>query len=165
MNGKAIAAKGIVGVFAGVLMYASGWVGNVWWTLVILMGIDYLTGVIGAVVTPGNGVWGTSLSSDIGWKGIVRKAGILILTVVCMIVDYAMDTLSTGAGFAFPLQGMVTIFVCCWLIGNELISILENLGKMGVPFPQFLKKLFARFKAIPETAAGELDKQTEDEAL
>ena len=43
--------------------------------------------------------------------------------------------------------------VCCWLIGNELISILENLGKMGVPFPGFLKKLFGKFKDTADTLA------------
>lgn len=160
MNTKEIAAKGVAGVIAGVLMYAAGWVNNIWWTLIILMGIDYLTGVIGAILTPGSGLWGTTLSSEIGWKGIVRKGGILILTVVCMLVDYSVDQLSAGAGFQFPLQGMVTIAVCCWLIGNELLSILENLAKMGVPFPKFLKALFARFKSVPEEIAGDMDKES-----
>jgi len=146
MNAKEIASKGILGVITGVLMYASGWVSNIWWTLIILMGIDYLTGVVAAVINQ-------CLSSEVGWKGIVRKAGVLILTVVCMLVDYAMESLGSGIGFSFPLQGMVTIVVCCWLIGNELISILENLGKMGVPFPGFLTKLFGRFKDTADTLA------------
>jgi toxin secretion/phage lysis holin len=146
-SGKVVAAKGIVGVATGVLLYASGWVGNIWWCLLILMGLDYLTGVIGAWVNK-------CLSSEVGWKGIVRKFGIIVLTAVCMLVDYAIASLSSGAGFTFPLQGMVTILVCCWLIGNELLSILENLGKMGVPFPGFLKKLFSRFQNAAETAAG-----------
>lgn len=153
MDGKEIAEKGIIGVIAGVLMYASGWVSNIWWTLIILMVLDYLTGVIGAIVTPGSGVWGTSLSSEIGWKGIVRKAGLVILTAVCMVADYVMVYLVDGAGFKFPLQGLVTIVVCCWLIGNELVSILENLGKMGVPYPKFLKGLFGKFKTGAEAAA------------
>jgi len=146
MNTKEIASKGILGVITGVLMYASGWVSNIWWILIILMAIDYLTGVIAAVIN-------RCVSSEVGWKGIVRKAGILILTVVCMLVDYAVDSLSSGIGFHFPLQGMVTIVVCCWLIGNELISILENLGKMGVPFPAFLKKVFGRFKDTADSLA------------
>lgn len=139
MNTKELAAKGIVGVITGVLLYASGWVSNIWWTLIILMGIDYITGVIGAAVN-------RCLSSEVGWRGIVRKAGILILTVVCMLVDYVVVSLSDGIGFNFPLRGMVTILICCWLIGNELLSILENLGKMGVPIPAFLSKLFGTFQ-------------------
>jgi toxin secretion/phage lysis holin len=150
MNTKEIAVKGIVGVITGVLMYASGWVSNIWWTLIILMGLDYLTGVIGAAVN-------RSLSSEVGWKGIVRKAGILILTVVCMLVDYAIDNLSSGIGFSFPLQGMVTILVCCWLIGNELLSILENLGKMGVPIPSFLSKLFSSFQKQVDDMTPDVD--------
>lgn len=146
MNPKEPSAKGILGVISGVLMYASGWVSNIWWTLIILMGIDYLTGVAAAVVN-------RCVSSEVGWKGIVRKAGILILTVVCMLVDYTMASLSSGIGFTFPLQGLVTIVVCCWLIGNELISILENLGRMGVPFPGFLKNLFGKFKDTADTLA------------
>ena len=43
MNTKEIASKH-PGVITGVLMYASGWVSNIWWILIILMGIDYLTG-------------------------------------------------------------------------------------------------------------------------
>ena len=98
---KGNSGKGILGVITGVLMYASGWVSNIWWILIILMGIDYLTGVVAAVIN-------RCVSSEVGWKGIVRKAGILILTVVCMLVDYAVDNLSSGIGFHFPLQGMVT---------------------------------------------------------
>jgi toxin secretion/phage lysis holin len=151
MNGKEVAAKGILGVVTGVLLYASGWVGNVWWCLLILMAIDYVTGVTGAAINK-------CLDSEVGWKGIVRKAGVIILTVVCMLVDYVAATLSNGAGFEFPLKGLVTIMVCCWLIGNELLSILENLGNMGVPFPAFLKKLFAKFK---DTAENMVDKPEE----
>ena len=154
MNGKEVAAKGILGVVTGVLLYASGWVGNVWWCLLILMAIDYVTGVTGAAINK-------CLDSEVGWKGIVRKIGIIILTAICMLVDYLIVTLSAGAGFVFPLQGMVTIVVCCWLIGNELLSVLENLGKMGVPLPGFLKSLFAKFKDVAETAAGEKDKPGE----
>ena len=153
MNGKEVAAKGILGVVTGVLLYASGWVGNVWWCLLILMAIDYVTGVVAAAINK-------CLDSEIGWKGIVRKAGVIILTVVCMLVDYVAATLSNGAGFEFPLKGLVTIMVCCWLIGNELLSILENLGNMGVPFPAFLKKLFAKFK---DTAENMVDKPMEQE--
>ena len=38
------------------------------------------------------------------------------------------------------------VLVTVWLIINELISILENLGAVGVPLPGFLQKLIKRLK-------------------
>ena len=90
-------------------------------TLILCMALDYLTGMMAA------GIFHKSkksahggLESRSGWKGLCRK-GISLLTV---LVAYRLDLI---AG---------TDFICNAV--NELLSITENLGLMGVPVPKVL---------------------------
>ena len=51
------------------------------------------------------------------------------------------------------------ILVTVWLIINELISVLENLSRMGVPIPNFLKKIIDRLKnTVDEKGDGKNDR-------
>lgn len=97
--------------------------------LVALMAADYITGVLVAAV------WHRSaksqsgaLDSKAGFKGILKKGMILVLVWLGVLLDHA-----TGANY---IRTAVVLF----FIGNEGISLLENLGLMGVPYPAFLKK-------------------------
>ena len=57
-------------------------------------------------------------------------------------------------GLALPFE--YTVFVCplvvVWYMLMELGSILENVGKMGAPLPEFLKKMIAVLKATVDTS-------------
>ena len=43
---------------------------------------------------------------------------------------------------------MFGLLVVAWLIVNELLSILENAGRMGGEMPEILKKILAELKKI-----------------
>lgn len=110
--------------------YMGGWDGLAK-VLAIVMAIDYLTGALCAAV------WHKSPKSETGrfesragFKGLVRK-GVMILIVV---VAAEMDKL-TGSN---TMRTATILF----FVANDGMSILENLGIMGVPYPPALKNAF-----------------------
>ena len=115
--------------------------------LVGVMVLDYATGLADA--------WAAGeLSSRTGLRGIVKKLGYLVAVGVAVVADWVIGT---AAGTAGAEPGGVYVFgllVTVWLILNECISILENLSRLGVPLPAFLKKVVERLKNNAE-AGGE----------
>lgn len=96
-------------------------------TLVIFMATDYVTGLIVA------GVFHTSqksengaLESRAGWKGLCRKGVTLLVVLVACRLD-----LITGTNFI--RDAVIIAFIC-----NETISIIENVGLMGIDIPPAL---------------------------
>ena len=102
--------------------------------------IDYATGLMAARFR------GEKISSYRGIQGIAKKVGQWLLVVVGWLLDvliaYAVGHISPD--LHIPI--IVAIIVAVWLGFNELISILENLGDMGVPMPSFLKKIVEKLK-------------------
>jgi len=99
--------------------------------LIVVMAIDYISGVAAAWVNH-------ELSSKTGLIGIVKKLSYLALVVVGCSIDYLVSLLGsqlTGAEISIQAIGLVVV---CWLIINELISILENVARQGGPVPPFL---------------------------
>ncbi len=111
----------------GVVIQAlGGWDGALQ-GLVAFMAADYVTGLVVAGVFRRSGkTEGGGLESRAGFLGLVRKGGILLLVF--------LGTLLPGGGFVRPA-------VCCFFMANEGLSILENLGLMGVPYPRFLRDM------------------------
>ena len=107
--------------------------------LVIAMVIDYVTGMLSAWLN-------AELSSKKGIKGIVKKVSYLALVAVAMIVDWLIFQGLQQINVDLHYSVFFAILVTVWLIINELISVLENLSRMGVPIPNFLKKLINRLK-------------------
>jgi toxin secretion/phage lysis holin len=98
-------------------------------TLVIFMIIDYLTGLIVAGVFHKSGkTENGALSSKAGLQGIAKK----IMTLLMVLVAVRLDIM-TGTNY---VRDAVIIALC----GNELISIIENAGLMGIPIPRKLKE-------------------------
>ena len=111
--------------------------------LMVMMIIDYLSGMSAA--------WSEgTLSSKLGAKGIVKKVGYMALIVVAMGVDYLIYSGVVAAGINVGYNMWFGLLVAVWLIINEMISILENLGRLGVPIPEFLKKIIGRLKTSAE---------------
>ena len=109
--------------------------------LMVMMIIDYLSGMSVA--------WSEgTLSSRVGAKGIVKKVGYMALIVVAMGVDYLIYSGITAANIEVGYNMWFGLLVAVWLIINEMISILENLSKLGVPIPEFLTRIIKRLKDV-----------------
>ena len=109
-------------------------------TLVILMAVDYVTGVLCALV------WKKSpkstdgaFESNASFRGLIRKMVILLCVLVACRVD-----VYTGTDMA---RDAVILF----FIANDGLSIVENLGIMGVPIPPAIQNAFAALKGKAET--------------
>ena len=123
---KIFILSGVACVGAAIASLLGGWTGAMT-TLVILMLIDYITGIIVAGVfhaSPKSS--GGALSSAVGFKGICRKFVILLIVVVACRVDLLMDT------------NIIRDATCIGFCVNELLSITENAGLMGIPLPRKL---------------------------
>lgn len=107
--------------------------------LMVMMIIDYLSGMSAAWVRG-------DLSSKIGAKGIVKKVGYMALIVAAMGVDYLIYSGVASVNIEVSYNMWFGMLVAVWLIINELISILENLDRLGVPIPEFMKKIINRLK-------------------
>lgn len=113
-------------------------------TLVIFMGVDYITGLIMAGVfhtsekTPGGG-----LESRAGWKGLCRKGVTLLVVLVACRLDLVM-------GSNFIRDAVVIAF-----IANETISIIENAGLMGIPIPAAIVRAIEILKNKADSEAGQ----------
>lgn len=88
--------------------------------LVALVVLDYVTGVLKALSTK-------TLSSAVGFKGLIKKTVIFIVVATAVIIQSVI-------GEAVPLREITIIFFLC----NEGISLLENAAEF-VPIPEKLK--------------------------
>ena len=97
-------------------------------TLLLFMGIDYITGL--AVAACGKSPKSDTgrLSSKIGWRGLEKKCVSLLLVLVAVRLDITFGT------------SYIRDAVCIAFTVNELISITENAGLLGVPLPEILTK-------------------------
>ena len=132
----------ISAAFAGLLYYL-GIVAVPIIMLVFAMIVDYITGMSAAW-------YNSELSSKKGIKGIVKKISYLALVVVAMIIDWLISQGLQQINIEFQYSVFFAVLVAVWLIINELISTLENLSRMGVPIPNFMKKLIDRLKTTVE---------------
>ena len=86
-------------------------------TLVICMAVDFLTGLIAAALCKSEKTDSGGMSSSVGFQMIAKKDGILLLGI---------SYITTAAVIAFVI--------------NEVISIIENAGHIGIPMPEIFKK-------------------------
>lgn len=117
-------ALGVIGsVIAG---FFGGW-NQACQTLVIFMGIDYISGiVVAAIFKKSSKTKSGALSSKYCWQGLAKK----IMTLIFVGVGYQIDLL-LGTTYLKDC-------ICIAFIANELISIIENAGLMGIPIPKVL---------------------------
>lgn len=90
--------------------------------------IDYITGIFKAY-------YNKELSSEIGFKGAIKKFAMLFIVVLSVQADRLMGD-----------SRMIRNLVIYYLFANEGLSILENLGKCGVPIPESLKNRLKQLK-------------------
>lgn len=98
-------------------------------TLLIFMVIDYITGlVVAGIFHSSPKTESGALESKAGWKGLCRKC----MTLLFVLIAYRLD-LAIGVDY---IRNAVII----GFIANELISIVENAGLMGLPLPAVITK-------------------------
>lgn len=126
IKNAALAALAAVGCFIANAL--GGW-DALMIVLVALMAADFVTGLAVAAI------WHRSAKSESGaldskasFRGLVKKCVILLLVWIGVLLDRAL-----GASY---IRNAVAIF----FIGNEGISLLENVGLMGIPYPAFMRK-------------------------
>lgn len=117
-------------------------------TLSLMMVIDYITGMLASktesIDHPGDTAYGWS--SRKGAKGIIKKVGYLCVIAVAMVVDYVIATVSGTLGFTMQASAFFGLLVAVWYLLNELLSIIENAGRMGAAVPEWLLKYIAVLK-------------------
>jgi len=121
-----LTAIGIVGSFIATALggFDAGLV-----ALVTFMGVDYVTGLIVAgVFKKSKKSDGGGLESGAGFKGLIKKGMSLLFVLIAVQLDRFIGT-------NFVRDAVIIAF-----ISNELISIVENAGLMGVPIPAVITK-------------------------
>ena len=128
MQGKNILSIFIGIVGATITTLFGGWsVGLT--TLVIFMAVDYISGILVAGVFKASPKSKSgALSSKVGYKGLCKKG----MTLLFVLIAYRLDLL-IGTDY---IRDAAIIGFCV----NELISIVENAGLMGIPLPPILIK-------------------------
>lgn len=117
----------ILGILGGtVASFFGGWDEAVI-TLIIFMAIDYISGlVVAGIFHKSKKTQSGALESRAGLKGLIRKGMMLLIVLIAYRVDITMHT-------TIAKDAAVIGF-----IANELISIVENCGLMGIPLPEKL---------------------------
>lgn len=118
--------------------------------LVMLVIIDYFSGIIKAIKEK-------KLNSHIGFVGGLKKLGFF----VAIAISHGLDSI-------LPVDPVFRTITILFFISNEGMSVIENLGALGVPIPKALKDKFKNLKedediddnksSIPEKPSEEVDK-------
>lgn len=97
-------------------------------SLLVFMAIDYITGLMKAYKQK-------KINSKVGILGILKKFGFLCLVAVGCVIDHL-----TGE------TGFIRTSIIYYLVANEGLSILENLGAIGILVPDFIKDKLEQLK-------------------
>ncbi|MBQ6358916.1 MAG: phage holin family protein [Clostridia bacterium] len=156
MRNEYLAAQGAVSAAVG---WISARLGHLFWPLVILgimMLVDYFSGMMAskaeAIRHPGDPAYGWS--SRKGLLGILKKLGYGALIAVAVCLDLIILHGVTMMGLECPVKGLFGLIITVWLVLNEMLSVIENAGRMGVNVPSWLARYIAVLK-------GKIDEQYE----
>lgn len=89
-------------------------------SLLIVIVIDYLTGIASAI-------YNKKLSSKIGLKGILKKFCYLLVVALSVVIDNLLGQ-----------SGLIRSLVIYFFVANDGLSIIENMAEMNVKLPQAL---------------------------
>ena len=151
----------IHGALAAAGAFLSDRLGILFPVLCMLMGmmvLDYITGMLAskteAIDHPGDRGYGWSSAK--GAKGIIKKVGYLCVIAAAMVLDYIIMKVAGELGFKIPASAFFGLLVAVWYLLNELLSIIENAGRMGANVPEWLRNYIAVLKDKIDT--GEYEK-------
>lgn len=133
-----VAIKTVSGAAGALIGFLYGEISGLFIAIIALMALDYITGILCGISTK-------TLSSEIGFKGLVKKLMILVI----IAVGHLVDAYIIGTGSA--LMTAVILFFAA----NEGISILENAATLGLPIPKKLKSILEQIKNKSEEDGDE----------
>lgn len=113
--------RGCLSIGAGVLSYLYGSFSGLLTALIVAIVLDYATGLVKAGITK-------TLSSEIGFKGILKKVLIMLVVGLAHLIDRCVGSGETWRNIA------IVFYIC-----NEGLSILENAVACGLPIPEKIK--------------------------
>ncbi len=116
------------GVLGAVVTYAFGGWSELLGFFLLAIAIDYATGIVASLKEK------KGLSSDIGFWGLLKKGFMLLVILLAHRLDVLMGT------------DVIMVGAIYFYLANELISITENYGRMGLPLPDQVKKMIAVLK-------------------
>lgn len=116
-------------IFFGAVVGFLGGLDEISTALLILIVIDYVSGIIAAALHG-------ELKSKVGFRGIAKKVFILFLVAAAHVIDGVIGT-----------NAMFREAVIFFFIANELLSLIENAGKIGLPVPGILEKAVESLKS------------------
>ncbi len=120
------------GIIFGVFSYIFGAFDIMIRVLLVLMVIDYITGII-------KGIYNRELSSYTGWRGLLKKCSTL-----CVVALANMAQLLLGDNVG--IRDIVIVFY----IANEGLSILENVAAVSAVIPESLKEVLLQLREEKE---------------
>lgn len=118
----------VIAFLGTTIIYLFGGVDVAMTCLLIAIVIDYISGLIKAYEC-------RVLSSKIGFRGILKKVGVLLVVMLAVLIDRV--TGETGA---------IRTLVIYYFVANEGLSIIENAGKAGLPIPHSIKEALEALK-------------------
>lgn len=89
-------------------------------SLIIVIIIDYLTGIASAI-------YNKELSSKTGFKGIIKKFCYLLVVALSVVIDNLLGS-----------SGLIRSLVIYFFVANDGLSIIENMAEMNIKLPQKL---------------------------
>lgn len=139
-NNNIVKAKGAFAVVAAVISYLTNCFSEIIVVLCILMVIDYVLGIMAAIVKR------VPLSIQKGFGGLLKKSGYIACLGVAFLADYVVYWTSGILEIPINTGGSLGIVTCLYLMGTEGISIFSHLTTLGIPVPKALQNVFDKLR-------------------
>ena len=110
----------VFSVILTTIVYLLGGIDIALQSLLIVIVIDYLTGIASAI-------YNKELSSKVGFKGIIKKFCYLLVVALSVVIDNLLGQ-----------SGLIRSLVIYFFVANDGLSILENMAEMNIKLPQKL---------------------------
>ena len=110
----------VFSVILTTIVYLLGGVDIALQSLLIVIVIDYLTGIASAI-------YNKELSSKVGFKGIIKKFSYWLVVALSVVIDNLLGQ-----------SGLIRSLVIYFFVANDGLSILENMAEMNIKLPQKL---------------------------
>ena len=115
-----IAINNVFSVILTTIVYLLGGIDIALQSLLIVIVIDYLTGIASAI-------YNKELSSKMGFKGIIKKFSYLLVVALSVVIDNLLGQ-----------SGLIRSLVIYFFVANDGLSIIENMVEMNIKLPQKL---------------------------
>lgn len=130
---KSTTIKTVTAIVAGALSTLIGGWDMILEILLIVMTLDYITGVVSAFKQK-------TVSSNKGYMGLVKKGGIFVI----IILAAQMDRMTGNDNHIF--RNCTALF----FVANDALSVLENVGELGIELPAFLRSALIKLREVHE---------------